>query len=328
MLKESVPGDYSNFRYRPAKGLWVITAYYNPCGYGTRYKNYRIFAETLKQSGINLLTVECAFGEQPFTLPRDQKVVQVRSRSVIWQKERLLNLAISWLPPSCRYVAWIDCDLLFLNPNWAKETAELLDEVSLVQVFKTCNRLPERNLSEKDRGSVCRSFGDVAPADPAILKLGHFEKHGHTGYGWAARRELLDKHGLYEYAIIGSGDHYIAHAAFGDGNGACLGLMTGKDQKQIRHFQDWAVPFSESVAGRVSATPGEVLHLWHGDLEKRKYLRRNRELTELGFDPFTDIAAAPGKPLEWSVSMNKPGLSAMFEEYFASRQEDGSTTAN
>ncbi len=327
MFNEASLAHYAEFRYRPAKGLWVITAYYNPCGYERRYYNYRVFVDTLCQSGIPLLTVECAFGNQAFTLPKDPNVVQIRSSSVIWQKERLLNLAISWLPASCRYVAWVDCDVLFLNPHWANDTVELLNHVPLVQLFETCNRLPEENLAKQNCGSVCNSFGSITPRNPALLKTGHFEKHGHTGYGWAARRELLDRHGLYEYAIIGSGDHYIAHAAFGDGDGSCLDLMTDRDRKQIRHFQDWAIPFSESVEGRVGATPGGVLHLWHGNLEKRRYLLRNRELTELEFDPFTDITALPGKPLEWSSTLRKPKLISMLQEYFASREEDGSLAA-
>lgn len=324
MLRESVPREYSDFRYRPAKGLWVVTAYYNPCGYGTRFRNYQIFAETLRRSGVPLLTVECAFGDQPFTLEKSPNVVQVRSSSVIWQKERLLNLATSWLPSSCRYVAWLDCDLLFENKEWAVETAALLDEVPLVQVFETCNRLSEGNFSTTKGRSVRRSFASVTPKDPSVLKLSHFETHGHTGYGWAARRSLLDRHGLYEFAIIGSGDHFMAHAAFGDEGGKCLELMSGEVWNQIKHFLDWAEPFADSVAGRVRATSGEVVHLWHGDLENRRYFERSRDLIRLGFNPYTDLVASPGKPLEWNPSMNKPELVTMFEKYFSSRQEDGS----
>lgn len=317
--------NFEDFRYRHASGLWVVTAYYNPCDYETRRYNYRIFSETLKKSGIPLLTVECAFGDQPFTLPQGADVVRVRSKSIIWQKERLLNLAISWLPSNCRYVAWLDCDLLFQNFNWARDIVDLLGQAPLVQVFETCNRLSAENLGAIHGGSVCKSFAAITPFNPDILKLGHFEKHGHTGYGWAARRDLLDAHGLYEYAIIGSGDHYMAHAAFNDPRGTCLELMTGADRNQIQHFTDWAVPFGSDVRGRVAAVPGNVFHLWHGDLESRRYLHRNRELTRLGFNPYTDLVARPGRPLEWISNLQKPELVSMFSGYFASRREDGSS---
>jgi hypothetical protein len=316
--------EVEDFLYEPAEGLWVVTAYYNPCGYKSRLRNYQIFAESLRRSGIPLLTVECAFGSESFSLPKSDLVVQVGSNSLIWQKERLLNLGISWLPKSCKYVAWLDCDLVFENRNWAVDTVRLLDKVPVVQVFETCNRLPEGGLKDKERGEICRSFASITPMNPRILEIGHFEKHGHTGYGWAARRNLLDKHGLYEYAIIGSADHYMAHAIYGDFGGACMELATNKDNCQLNHFRDWAEPFYADVRGELAAVPGNVFHLWHGNLINRGYLKRNHELTSRGFDPYTDLLANPGKPLEWRPGLKKTDLIEMFAGYFASREEDSS----
>ena len=316
--------DAEDFQYAWAEGLWVITPYYNPCGYKTRRINYDTFASSLRRAGIPLLTVECAFGDQPFTLPESLDIIKIRSRSLLWQKERLLNLTKTWLPKSCVAVAWIDCDLLFENENWAVDTVRLLQEVQLVQMFETCTRLPEENLENKKGGSSCQSFSKITSIDPTVLKIGHFEKHGHTGYGWAASRDLINEHGLYEAAIIGSADHYMALAAFGDFEGACMELMTDGDSAQIDHFKDWAGPFYASVQGRVGTVPGRVFHLWHGDLANRRYLKRNRELTEHGFNPYTDLWAKPGQPLEWAPNINKPELVKMFAGYFASRKEDGS----
>ena len=242
---------------------------------------------------------------------------------MLWQKERLLNLGISWLPKSCKYVVWSDCDLLFGNKGWAKETAQQLEKFPLVQVFETCNRLSHINLSAKNEGNICQSFASIVPSNPKILETGHFEKHGHTGYVWAARRELLDRHGLYEYAIIGSADHYMAHASFGDFQGACMGLLTNQDTLQLEHFTDWAEPFFKSVDGKVGSISGTIFHLWHGDLERRRYLLRNRQLTECGFNPYNDLLAKPGKPLEWRQDLDKQKLITMFDQYFVSRQEDG-----
>ncbi|MBI3633739.1 MAG: hypothetical protein HY226_05630 [Candidatus Vogelbacteria bacterium] len=319
---------FEEFRYKRAEGLWVITPYFNPCGYKRREFNYKVFARALERSGIPLLTIECAFGDQSFTLPESHDIVRVRSNSLLWQKERLMNLAISWLPKACTAVAWADCDLLFGNPNWAVDTMRLLEKVPVVQLFETCNRLPEENLANRAGGDVCRSFASVTPSDPSILNLGHFEKHGHTGYGWGATRELLERHGLYEYAIIGSADHYISHAAFGDFAGPCMKLMMDGDEPQLEHFRNWAEPFYRDVAGKVAAVPGEVLHLWHGDLKQRKYLLRNHQLTKYRFDPFTDLVARPGRPFEWApgVHKEKSELVEMFAGYFASREEDGQSS--
>ena len=49
--------------------LVVLSCYYNPCGYATRWQNYNRFKSALKESGVTLLTLECAFGNQAFELP-------------------------------------------------------------------------------------------------------------------------------------------------------------------------------------------------------------------------------------------------------------------
>lgn len=307
-----------SYVYRYAAGLAVVTAYYNPAGFRSRRRNYACFAKALKQSGIPLVTVECAFGDQPYDLPESVDVVRVRSKSVLWQKERLLNLAIRWLPPTCRYVAWLDSDLLFTNQNWARDTVDLLQEVELVQVFETCNRLPQ---DTDVGGQRCRSFASVVTENPAALQAERFEEHGHTGYGWAASRALLETHGLYEHAIAGSADHYMAHAALGDLDSACIERMMRGSALLVEHFRDWAKPFHGSVRGRLRAVPGEVLHLWHGDLENRRYFLRHLELADLKFNPYTDLIARPGRPLE--LAGDRPELAEWFQSYFASRQEDG-----
>lgn len=47
-------------------------------------------------------------------------LVQLRSTPVLWQKERLLNLAHQYLPGSVEYVAWLDCDLIFESERRSK----------------------------------------------------------------------------------------------------------------------------------------------------------------------------------------------------------------
>lgn len=42
-------------------------------------------------------------------------------RHVLWQKERLLNLAIDSLPADVDAVAWLDADLIWFNHGWVEE---------------------------------------------------------------------------------------------------------------------------------------------------------------------------------------------------------------
>jgi hypothetical protein len=317
----------SDYLYNFATGLWVITPYYNPIGYASRRSNYEIFVKLLRESGISVLTIECAFGDQSYDLPESVDVIRVHSRSLLWQKERILNLALPWLPASCKYVAWLDCDLVFANPNWARDTVRLLEEVPIVQVFETCNRLANGFVQDNGADKRRVSFAKMVTDDPSALKSGKFGAHGHTGYGWAARREILEEHGLYEYAIVGAADHYMSHAVMGDINSVCLWRSMCGSLAQIRHFQDWAEPFYCTVQGRVKAVPGEVLHLWHGNLADRKYNVRYQEFERFNFDPYKHLRAVPGRPLEFVPEVAMPELIEWFRSYFMQRKEDGALIA-
>ena len=84
--------------YRQTNDLWVVTSYFNPEGYLTKRQNYDLFRERIVAAGIPLLTVECSLGDHPFELPAGPDVHRVLGRDVMWQKERLINVAISKLP--------------------------------------------------------------------------------------------------------------------------------------------------------------------------------------------------------------------------------------
>lgn len=309
--------------YEKANELWVITVYYNPCGYRSRRSTYDTFMRTMRISGINVLTVECAFGNDPFELPAAHDVIKIRSGTLLWQKERLINIGVSYLPDTCKYVAWVDCDIVFKNRNWARETCELLsDSCAIVQLFESCTRLAkgDRFTEHPDRAF---SFAAITSKDIATLDCGRYDKHGHTGYAWAMRREIFDAVGLYECAVSGSADHFMAHAIYGK-YGFCVENALKHDPVQIAHLQDWGNAFYALVHGKLGAVSGEILHLWHGTHDRRDYFRRMWKITEFGFNPNTDVLVMPGRPLEWrqSVRESKPRLVAYFAEYFASRQED------
>src|SRR5919204_6369439 len=111
--------------------LWAITSYFNPMGYRRKLANFKVFREHLT---IPLVAVELAYGRD-FELGASEAeiIVQLRGGDVLWQKERLLNLALQALPASCRKVAWLDCDLVFASPDWAERTSQLLEQFMLVQ---------------------------------------------------------------------------------------------------------------------------------------------------------------------------------------------------
>jgi hypothetical protein len=305
---------------RNKEQLYVITTYFNPCGYKSRRKNYDLFMQGMRDAGVPCITVECAFGQDEFELQPTLDVIQVRAKALLWQKERLLNLAASWLPAHCKYVAWLDCDILFDNPNWAKDTVKALKKNKVVQVFETCLRL-EKKHDPAATPDIATSFAAVMTKTPELLDAERYDLHGHTGYGWAMQRHIFDEVGLYESAISGSADHFMSHAIYGDYN-FCVKNALKHDLRQINHLKAWGDKFYRLVQGSLGVVPGQIQHLWHGDAVNRRYFLRMHEITDLGFDPWTDLNMEPGRPLEWSKDMNKPLLEQYFSNYFASRRED------
>ena len=302
--------------------LIVITTYFNPCGYKSRRVNYDKFIKGLKHNGVKCITIECAFGDQPFDLPNDLNIIRVRTDSILWQKERLLNLAASWVPERYKYIAWLDCDIGFENFDWVNDCVHRLKSHQIVQVFEKCVRLNQDGTGREEPDVA--SFGMIQYYVPQSLspEIGRYDVHGHTGYGWAMRRSLFEQVGLYEGAISGSADHFMAHAIF-DKYGFCIENALKHDQTQIQHLKEWGKKFYELAQGDLGYVPGRIVHFWHGSTQDRRYFLRMHEITDLGYNPYLDIIAPPGRPLEWSPMMNKQGLKDYFIQYFTNRREDG-----
>jgi hypothetical protein len=294
----------------------VITSYFNPNRYRTKKNNYEIFRRSLEVSGIPCITVECVF---PGIGADIEGSIRIQAKDVMWQKERLLNISLGCLPADCETVAWLDCDVLFENREWAVQAVRQLESHQVVQLFSEVARLPrEASLEKADRWE---SFGSVLKREPNQLLLGDFARHGHTGFAWAARRDLLLPHGFYDSCIAGSGDHMMAHAFAGDWKGCCIDRIVGRDNEHRIHFEKWARSIYQDVRARVSVVDGLLLHLWHGDTDKRRYVLRNRELASFAFDPNADLRIAESGAWEWASE--KHAMHSWAVEYFSQRCEDG-----
>ena len=96
--------------------LAAVTTYYNPCNYRHRLKNFHTFRDALNAP---LLVMELSF-DGNFQLKSEdaEYVIQLDSGDLMWQKERLINLSLDYLPEQFQQIAWIDCDLVFSARRW------------------------------------------------------------------------------------------------------------------------------------------------------------------------------------------------------------------
>jgi hypothetical protein len=303
--------------------LWAITCYFNPCRYKTKRENYDAFIEGMKAVGANIITAELAFGDEEFELEPGDNVLQLRGWGLMWQKERLLNIAASRLPDACKKVAWLDNDLIFENPNWVEQTSKALDRYMVVQPYTNVVRLPRGTRKFDGRGEKYVSFGHVFAQNPGLARTGEFYQHGHSGFAWAARRELIDECGLYDACLTCSGDHLMTHAfAGGMIHSPCLPRMIGPQKRYLEHFWKWATKARDMVNGRIGPVPGRVLHLWHGELADRRYARLNQEFMTFDFDPEKHLRFDESGLWEWTDETPEP-MRKWASEMFWMRREDG-----
>ena len=110
----------------------LITCFFNPANSKKLKSNYIEFRKHLNHP---IVTVELAFKEQPFFID-DSIRLRGSNNNILWQKERLLNIALESLPKTVDKVAWLDADIIFENPNWLQEAEKALDDKPVIQLFE------------------------------------------------------------------------------------------------------------------------------------------------------------------------------------------------
>jgi hypothetical protein len=306
--------------------LWGITSFFNPAGYKNRITNYRVFRSRLR---VPLLAVELSFSGGFELRSTDAEIlIQIFGGDVMWQKERLLNIALAALPHECDIVAWLDCDVIFASDNWPERARHALKSSAIVQLYsERCNLragavadAPESSSIEMVVPGSAYKFvtGTLQPEDlsaPGSLLLGRCT----NGLAWGSSRRMMEAHGFYDARIVGSGDKSIACAAIGKPEYAeHAGLLNAR---QREHYRAWADPFFADTGGQVGYVEGRVFHLWHGDSRDRQYEQRHLNLMQFEFDPFIDIAL--DSTCVWRWNSCKPELHEFMRRYFNSRGEDG-----
>jgi len=319
--------------------IWTITTYYNPQKYQSRYTNFKTFSKNLQTP---LLVVEFSHNGQ-FQLCKDDAtiLIQIPKGDILWQKERLLNVALQNLPKNVDNVAWVDSDVIFTDPNWPEKAEKLLQTNKVIQLFSHMIHLFPNKLEPCDNnifrsGAIrhIKDYGFDPNKDTTFVKLSAqsgpaIAPHKEPGFAWAAKRELLDRHGFYDMNIIGGGDNAVVCAMYKEFDGFLSKICTYKTlffkrktefyKECERYYLDWAIPFNRDVDGKIDCLDSTIYHLWHGDLKDRKYYKRNMDVAKIGFNPYTHLKVNKFGAYEWNV---KTPLRKYLREYFKIRNED------
>lgn len=297
--------------------LWAITCLFNPIGFAIRTTNFKLFRHHLP---MPLLAVELAF-DQPFALEVSDAdiLVQVTGGSALWQKERLLNIGVNALPPECDQVVWIDADMIVRDPDWPQAVSRALESWPVVQPYSTVHHLdPTGSRIHPNRSTVSALSAGQSFNALFSTSLHRGAEAVSSGHIWAARREVLGPHGLYDACIVGGGDSAFLCAAFGKFDQVVAAHCMGPEQAD--RYVAWAERLYSDVHANIGVLPSEAEHLWHGELKNRRGRERHVALRSIGFDPFTDIALSTS--CTWRWASDRPELHDFVREYFRSRSED------
>jgi len=302
--------------------IWGISTFYNPAGYGNKLLNYRKFHDGLKRQGLPLLTVELAFGDNPFELQTSDAdiLLQFRTTSVLWHKERMFNAALKGLPQECDKIVWLDADILFQDEEWVTKTRKLLEEFVIIQPFSHVIRFP-------------KGVEKPSPAEIEQIRVNKPDYHGYvyshktpgrslklmnSGLAWAGRREVFDQLGFYDKLILGTGDRFMAGAFFGF---RYIDDIQRFNYKMIDDQNRWILDIYGKIQGSVYYQDGIIGHLFHGTIRNRKYHKRTHLLKKYDFDPLADIGPDHEGGI-WKWTTQKTAFHQEVEAYFSSRKEE------
>ena len=281
--------------------LAIIATHFNPCGYERPRDNYHRWLASASRYQEQVTTAEISYDGRFLS---EGVNVHGTQMNVAFQKEALINKAVSELPEDIEYVCWVDADLEFSNPDWALEGIAKLatGAFSAVQLFEHVVHENKEGIAEREQVGLAWNY------------LHTRKPHGMPGGAWMMRRSDFDAiGGLYPFKAVGGGD-----VTFWNGVAGHF-IKRHKQQSGAADVAEnaWIENAHKTIPQRVSSVRGKVRHLWHGDAKNRQHQTRQRILKE--FDPGKDIFLNADGILEWTSG----AMAGRVLEFFEGRKEDG-----
>lgn len=308
------------------KKFHVVCMVSNPALYASRWTLYRQFAEHMEESNVQLHTVELQLGDRPFVVTDhcNPYHTQLRYWDEIWLKENALNIGIQKLSqtnPDWEYVAWIDADIVFLDPkyDWVQHAIHQLQVYKVIQLFETAVDLGPNG----EALTIAHSFMSRYIKNHCFHPEQAYHEW-HPGYAWAARREFFEEDGpgqLLDRCALGAGDRHMALALCGMAEKSFVNDMHSDYAKYILQWQDIC---EHTIQRDVGYLPTSIAHYHHGAKKHRYYFNRWQILVKNHYRPMHDLKKTHTGLLHFhnDHTVRFRRLRDEIREYFRSRNED------
>ncbi len=321
--------------------LHVAACYSNPFRWRTRRELANDFRRHMMQTvNIDFHMIELAYGDRPFEVTNKELYpndIQLRTKSELFHKENLLNIAVRSFPPDWKYGAIIDADFHFTRHDIALETIHQLQHYDWVQMFSSYVDLSGETLGTGHRPiqtnigfaynyiqngyKLPPGYEDGGWKCAPTYYYGAGGKHnpvGATGGAWAFRRSAFETcGGLLDRCILGHGDWFMAFGLVCEqARDMRLTGYASQYQEYIAAWQQRAALLKKNI-GYVDC---HAVHHFHGPKKHRGYSSRDEILVRQQYNPMKDVF------YDWQgvlqLTTEKPNLRDAIRAYFMSRSED------
>lgn len=285
--------------------FFVVLVISNTARFKRRAHLFNKIAQKLKESGVDHVLVELAFGDRNFFCTSSHMHNHLRLRGVdeFWHKENLTNLGIAhgmklWGDRKKKFLQMdADCEPIGTTFNdWFSEIWHQLQHYEFVQAWSWLQHL---DINHEPLGSQHPGYtGGLNPSFmfnyinygtpyPDHKSTGYPVKWGSPGLAWAGNLSAWNHvSGFGDVGITGGGDWYFAHMSISD---LPFPQMKGYTKDYLdywRHRQDL---FERWIKRDVGYVPAFLLHHFHGKISQRGYNWRERILIDNQFSPTKDL---------------------------------------
>lgn len=324
--------------------LYVVVPFFNPWRHRVTVKHLERSLKHFHDAGAVIILVEAGFNRRdlvfkdsgldgtaaacPILNPSGgsvdsgyrHKYIGLHTKDELWLKENLINIGAQHAPYGWQQLAWLDCDVHFVRPNWVGETIHKLQHYEFLQMFSQARDLaPNYEMLPEDyphangvgfvhAWSQGRLKTTLSPEIEADLKtLGgdikrlaedftRLQSDIHKPYppdrvfpglAWACTRKAWDNvGGLFDTAIWGGGDWHMSHALIEKTEGMMRNDLHRNYKKMVNQ---WYERCRTHVRRNVGVMAGTVFHNWHGKKTGRGYNTKHAILAQFGFDPLRHL---------------------------------------
>jgi hypothetical protein len=280
--------------------FFVVAVISNTARFKKRAHLFDQFAKHLRESEVDHVLVELAFGDRSFHCTNSVQVNHLRLRTVeeFWHKENLINLGIAHglrLWPNKRMVMWSDADCAPIGKTfkeWFEEVWHELQHHEFVQCWSWLQHLDNDHQPLGHGGNPSFMYNYVKYGYPYPDKKHHHgypKQWGSPGLAWAANVSALNHiGGIGDVGITGGGDWYLAHLLISDLPFQDF-IKGGYTEDYINYWRHKQMLAERWIKRDVGYVRSYMLHHFHGKIRDRGYNWREKILRQGQFQPTKDL---------------------------------------